>query len=57
MDINTINGVLRAVIPAGVAYLVGRGIIPASTSAPDITAAFITIIAALWSIKTNYKKQ
>jgi hypothetical protein len=55
MDFNVINGVARAVVPAAIAYLVGRGVLPSDTSSPDVTAAVITLIAALWSIKTNWK--
>lgn len=55
MDLNTINGVLRAVLPSAFAYAVAKGWISDSQVA-DLTAAVITIVAAAWSIKTNLKK-
>ncbi len=55
MDINTINGVLRAIVPAALAYAVGKGWISQSQVA-DITTAVLTLAAAAWSVKTNYKK-
>jgi len=42
-------GILRAVIPALMAYLVGRGWISES-SAGEVGAAIITLAAAGWSI-------
>lgn len=53
-DFNTIAGVLRAVVPAALAYAVGRGWLQ-QAQVNDLTAAIITIAAALWSIKTNQK--
>ena len=52
MDINTINGIIRAIVPALCAYLVGKGYISAG-SVGDITAAIVAVAAALWSIKSN----
>ena len=52
MDLNIVNGVLRAVVPALVAYLVGRGYLSQS-SAADVAAAIIAIASAGWSVKTN----
>lgn len=52
MDLNTINGVIRALVPAFCAYAVGRGWI-SNSSVADITAALIAVAAAGWSIKTN----
>lgn len=54
MDINIINGVLRAVLPSIFAYAVAKGWISQSQVA-DLTAAAITIAAAIWSIKSNRK--
>lgn len=54
MDINTINGVLRAVIPAIIAYLVGKGTIPAADYGPLI-AGIVATVAGVWSIFTNKK--
>lgn len=52
MDLNMINGVLRAILPALVAYVVGKGWIPAG-SAGDISAAVMALAAAMWSVHTN----
>lgn len=52
MDLNSINGVLRALVPAALAFFVGKGWIAAGTVG-DITAAVIAIAAAVWSIKSN----
>lgn len=54
MDINLINGVLRAVIPAVVAYLVGKGTIPAADYGPLI-AGITAVSAAAWSIWSKKK--
>ena len=51
---NTINGVLRAVVPAVLAYAVARGWVTQG-SVGDITAAVVTIAAAIWSVFTNRK--
>ncbi len=52
MDLNTLNGVIRAVAPAILAYAVGKGWLPAGAVA-DITAAIVAIAAAVWSIRSN----
>lgn len=52
MDLNTINGVIRAIVPAILAYVVGKGWISAG-SAGDITTAVVAIAAAIWSVRTN----
>lgn len=54
MDINSINGVLRAVVPAILAYAVGKGWVGASAVA-DITSAVVAVAAALWSVLSNKK--
>lgn len=52
MDLNSINGVLRALIPALLAYFVGKGYIAAG-AVGDITTAAVAVAAAVWSVKTN----
>lgn len=49
MDSNTINGVIRAVFPAVIAYLVGKGTIPAADYGP-LLAGLTAVLAAVWSI-------
>ena len=53
MDMNTINGILRAIVPAVVAYLVGKGY-PPQMIATDVSAAILALAAAGWSVKTNH---
>jgi hypothetical protein len=52
MDLNSINGILRAVVPALLAYAVGKGWIAAG-SVGDITAGVVAVAAAVWSVITN----
>ena len=52
MDGNIINGVLRAVVPAVVAYLVGRGVIPAGDYG-EVIAGLAAVAAAIWSVISN----
>lgn len=52
MDLNSINGILRAVVPAVLAYAVGKGWI-SSSSVADITAGVVAVAAAIWSVITN----
>ena len=52
MGTDQFTGILRAVIPAAAAYAAGRGWVPVDT-ASSIGAGVITILAAIWSWKTN----
>ena len=52
MNLNQVNGVLRAVIPALLAYAVGRGWLGESQAA-DILPAILALVAAGWSVITN----
>lgn len=52
MNSDMIGGVLRAVIPAVIAYLVGAGTIPAGDYTEEI-AAVVTLAATVWSIISN----
>lgn len=54
MDMNSVNGVIRAVVPALLAYAVGKGWISAG-SVGDITAAIVAVASAVWSITSNRK--
>jgi membrane protein DedA with SNARE-associated domain len=56
MDSNVVGGVLRALVPAAVAYIVGRGWLSAEDATSlvgALVAAGTAIAAALWSVKTN----
>ena len=55
MEMNVVYGVLRAVVPSIVAYAIGKGLLPADTSAPEITAAVVTLVAAGWSVVSNWR--
>lgn len=48
-------GILRAIVPAGVAYAAGKGYI-ASGSEAEVAAAITAIFAAGWSITSKVKK-
>lgn len=52
MNPDQIAGPLRAVVPALVAYMVGRGWIPEGAAA-DIGTGLLALGAAGWSIYTN----
>ena len=52
MTQNQFMGILRAVVPALLAYAVGKHWITESV-AGDLTAAVVTVGAALWSVQTN----
>jgi hypothetical protein len=52
MNSNVVNGILRALVPGFVAYAAGRGWISAG-EAGEISAAIITLGAAVWSATTN----
>ncbi len=55
MNTNQINGVIRAVVPAILAYFVARGELPDSIVA-DVTTglvAIVTALAAAWSFWAN----
>lgn len=54
MDSNVINGVIRAVVPAIIAYLVGKGTIPAADYGP-LLAGLTATVAAAWSIWAKKK--
>jgi len=52
MNADMIGGIIRALAPAIIAYLVGAGTIPAADYGPVI-AGVVGLVAAVWSIKTN----
>lgn len=52
MNQNVVMGILRAIVPGLVGYLVGKGIVPAGQAA-DLGAAIITLGAAAWSVASN----
>lgn len=56
MDLNVVNGILRAVLPGILGYLAGKGLI-SQGSIPDIVAAVVTLAAAAWSVASNVPKK
>ncbi len=56
MDLNQINGIIRAIVPAILAFFVGKGVI-SEQLVGDILAAALALAAAGWSIYTNAPTQ
>ena len=56
MDSNQLNGIIRAVVPALLAFAVGDGLITQDT-ATQIAAAAVAVAAAVWSWYTNKPSQ
>jgi len=52
MNQDQLLGILRALLPAGLAYVVGKGWIPAG-SASDVGAAVVAIATAAWSYSAH----
>lgn len=52
MGTDQFTGILRAVVPAFVAYVAGRGWMPAD-AASNVGAGLITVLAAIWSWRSN----
>ena len=52
MNTDQITGIVRAVLPAMLAYAVAKGWITTS-SVGDITAAAVAVASAVWSVHNN----
>lgn len=52
MNSDMIGGIIRALGPAIIAYLVGAGIVPAGDYSAVI-AGVIALVSAVWSVKSN----
>ena len=52
MNYDQITGILRAVVPALLAYFVAKGYLTQSVVG-DVTAAVVTIGSAIWSVANN----
>ncbi len=52
MNYDQYTGIIRAIAPAAVAYLVGKGLITSDTAGLIVTAV-IAIGAAVWSVLNN----
>ena len=52
MNPNMLGGIVRAIVPPVLSFLIGKGIIPAGDYSTVITAA-LSLGTAVWSIHTN----
>ena len=52
MNRQQLTGIARALVPAIIAFIVGKGWLSQS-SASDVSAAIIALLAAGWSVQTN----
>jgi len=52
MNTDMIGGVIRAVLPPVVAFLVGKGVLPAGDYGSVVTG-FVALVTAVWSVRTN----
>ncbi len=52
MNSDQLGGIVRAVVPPLVTYLVAKGIVPAG-SADALISAAVAIAAAAWSVVNN----
>lgn len=52
MNSDMIGGIVRAIFPPAIAYLVGKGILPAGEYGA-VATGFISLLTALWSVHTN----
>jgi hypothetical protein len=52
MNSDQLGGIVRAIVPPLVAYLVAKGVIPAG-AADSIISAAVAVAAAAWSIVSN----
>ena len=52
MNPNMFGGIVRAIVPPALSFLIGKGILPAGDYSAAITAA-LALGTAVWSIHTN----
>jgi hypothetical protein len=52
MNTDMIGGVIRAVFPPAIAYLIGKGVLPSGDYGSVVTG-LVALITALWSVRTN----
>ena len=52
MNSDMIGGIVRAIFPPAIAYLVGKGILPTGDYAA-VATGFIALLTAIWSVHTN----
>jgi hypothetical protein len=52
MNIDMIGGVIRAIVPPVLAYLIGKGTLPAGDYSAVVTG-LVALTTAVWSVRTN----
>jgi hypothetical protein len=52
MNNDMIGGIIRAIFPAAIAYLVGKGTLPAGDYSTVVTG-LIALVTAVWSVHSN----
>jgi hypothetical protein len=52
MNTDMIGGVIRAVLPPVIAFLIGKGILPIGDYGSVVTG-FVALATAVWSVRTN----
>jgi hypothetical protein len=52
MNTDMIGGVIRAILPPVLAYLIGKGTLPAGDYSAVVTG-LVALITAVWSVRTN----
>jgi hypothetical protein len=52
MNTDMIGGIIRAIFPATIAYLVGKGTLPAGDYSAVVTG-LIALVTAVWSVHSN----
>lgn len=56
MNYNVYMGILRALVPGAIGFLVGKGYLTQGAEA-NVVAAVITLGSAAWSVFTNYERK
>lgn len=52
MNLNMFGGIVRAIVPPVLSFLIGKGVIPAGDYSAVLTAA-LSLGTAIWSVHTN----
>ena len=52
MNADMIGGIIRALVPPVIAYLIGKGTLPAGDYGAVVTG-LVAVVTAIWSVRTN----
>lgn len=52
MNTDMIGGIIRAIFPPIIAFLVGKGSLPAGDYGSVVTG-FVALLTAIWSVRSN----